>query len=111
MSEAALFGDFVNGQWEDGSFTRSLRAMVSQERPGWMVVFSGTQEFCHKNWEILNPLMDDNKVLCLPSGEKIALKPDDRIVFAGPASAIMGASPATISRMGVINLDASHRQR
>jgi hypothetical protein len=111
MSQAALFGDFVNGQWVDGSFTRTYRAMASQEKPGWMVAFTGTQKFCQENWKILNSVMDDNKCLSLPNGEKIALKASDRIVFAAPAPAMMDASPATISRMGIINLDASHRQR
>jgi len=108
MSAEELFGEFIHGQWKDGCFTQALRSIVSRDRPGWLVAFCGTSQLGSEKWEPLNSLMDDNKCLHLANGESIRLRPDDRIVFAAPN---MDASPATISRLGIINVDAHHRQR
>jgi len=109
LSTLDMFGNFVNGEWRDGSFTKALRDVVSQERPGWLVAFCGSGKLEPEKWERLNSLMDDNKCLRLESGETIKLRPDDRIIFAAPG--LETATPATISRLGIVNLDAHHRQR
>lgn len=112
MSAAELYGEFLDGQWHDGAFASALRRAVSAERPAWLVVYCGDLSPSASGpakWEQLNTLMDDNRMLVLSSGEKIKLRPSDRVLFAAPN--MEHASPATVSRLGIVNLSAHHRQR
>lgn len=52
--------------------------------------------------ENLNSVLDDSKVLCLSNGERIKLHSGSRILFE--TDDLANASPATISRCGVIFL-------
>merc|ERR1711918_317525 len=92
MSMAELFGSFdaATREWTDGIFTQSLRDMVQTDRPGWLVVFCGKDKVDPEKWASLNTLLDDNKTLCLASGEKISLRAQDRVIFAAPS---LDASP------------------
>lgn len=110
MSENGIFGslDAATGEWTDGIFTQSLRDMVERDRPGWLVVFCGKGKLGPEKWSPLGSLLDDNKQLRLASGETICLKPQDRIIFAAPS---LDAPPATVSRLGIINLEVHHRHR
>merc|ERR1711933_264461 len=103
LSPLDMFGGFVDGIWRDGSFTAALRDVVCRERPGWLVVFCGSDKFGEEIWGKLHTLLDDNKCLHLESGETIKLRPADRIIFAAPG--IGNAAPATVSRLGIVNLD------
>merc|ERR1712070_735001 len=99
MSASELFGSFVDdgdGVWEDGVFSRSLREAVSNAAPRWLLVLCG--DSCPKPDVMgpMNTLLDDNKCLCLASGERIRLKDEDRVLFASPN--VEHFSPATISR-------------
>lgn len=109
FSEFDLIGGYANGQWKDGVFTRMLREVGSQEQPGWLVVFCDNVKDASEQWESLHTLTDDNRCLRLESGEVIHLRPQDRILFAVPN--MDGASPATVSRLGVINIEASRCHR
>ncbi|XP_057306686.1 dynein axonemal heavy chain 6-like [Hydractinia symbiolongicarpus] len=53
--------------------------------------------------ENLNTLLDDTKLLCLANGERISLLPNMRVIFE--VDSLAEASPATISRCGMIYLD------
>lgn len=109
LSPSEMFGGFADdGVWRDGSFTIALRDIVSRERPGWLVVFCGSDKIEEQVWGSLHTLLDDNKCLHLESGETVKLRPADRIVFAAPG---INASPATISRLGIINLESHRRNR
>ena len=46
--------------------------------------------------ENLNTVLDDSKVLCLSSGERINMTPSIRIVFE--VDSLVHTSPATVSR-------------
>ena len=50
-------------------------------------------------------MLDDNKMLCLSNGERIKLTSGMRMVFE--VDNLMNASPATVSRCGMVFLQAS----
>ncbi|GFT71523.1 dynein heavy chain 17, axonemal [Trichonephila clavipes] len=55
--------------------------------------------------ESLNSVMDDNRVLTLASRERISLTPTMRLIFE--VSTLERATPATVSRGGVLYLDTA----
>ena len=56
------------------------------------------------NWiENMNSALDDNKSLILPNGQKIKLENNLRLVFE--VENLDQASPATISRCGMVYVD------
>ena len=53
--------------------------------------------------ESLNSVLDDNRLLTMPSGERIQFGPNVNFIFE--THSLKFASPATVSRMGMIFLD------
>lgn len=51
---------------------------------------------------MLNSVLDDNKTLNLPWGERVKLTPDVRIVIETYAKSAVNMTPAFVSRCGVI---------
>ncbi len=71
-------------------------------RRGWLVLDGPVDPL----WvEMLNPVLDDNKTLCLTSGETLPLRDGVNIIME--VDSISRASPATISRCGIIFMDKS----
>lgn len=54
--------------------------------------------------EYLNPVLDDNRTLCLSSGEMLPLRPG--VVLLLEADSLAHASPATVSRCGIVCMDS-----
>ena len=104
ISMGELYGslNIDTKEWSDGLASKIMREMVEKEndeREDW-IVFDGPVDSL---WvENLNTVLDDNMTLCLSNGERIKLKESMKVLFE--VSELTGASPATVSRCGMIYL-------
>ncbi len=89
-------------EWTDGIFTSVLRKIYENTRGEsskrhW-IIFDGDVD---PEWaENLNSVLDDNKLLTLPNGERIAIPSNVKIMFE--VESLKFATPATVSRCGMI---------
>lgn len=104
MSKETLYGvlDPTTREWTDGLFTGILRKVVDnlrgEDKKRHWIVFDGDVD---PDWvENLNSVLDDNKLLTLPNGERLSLPPNVRIVFE--VQSLQYATLATVSRCGMV---------
>ncbi|XP_068122972.1 cytoplasmic dynein 2 heavy chain 1 isoform X2 [Hyperolius riggenbachi] len=91
--------DMDTREWSDGVLTNSARQVVRepQEISSWIICDGDIDP----EWiESLNSVLDDNRLLTMPSGERIQFGPNVNFIFE--THDLSNASPATISRMGMI---------
>ncbi|KAJ5337919.1 hypothetical protein N7452_004647 [Penicillium brevicompactum] len=108
MSKEALYGnlDSTTREWTDGLFTGILRKIVDnlrgEDSKRHWIVFDGDVD---PEWvENLNSVLDDNKLLTLPNGERLNLPPNVRIMFE--VESLKYATLATVSRCGMVWFNA-----
>nr|CAJ2469593.1 unnamed protein product [Leishmania braziliensis] len=110
ISMTELYGDVnpLTREWQDGVFSAIVRKLVklSAAQDGrvatrhW-VVFDGPVDAV---WvENLNTVLDDSKMLCLVNGERIRIP--DTISLLFEVQDLRVASPATVSRCGMVYVD------
>ncbi|KAF2279064.1 uncharacterized protein EI97DRAFT_465408 [Westerdykella ornata] len=104
MSKEMLYGtlDSTTREWTDGLFTSILRKIVDnlrgEDSKRHWIVFDGDVD---PEWvENLNSVLDDNKLLTLPNGERLNLPPNVRIMFE--VETLKYATLATVSRCGMV---------
>ena len=104
MSKESLYGtlDSTTREWTDGLFTSILRKVVDnlrgEDSKRHWIVFDGDVD---PEWvENLNSVLDDNKLLTLPNGERLGLPPNVRIMFE--VETLKYATLATVSRCGMV---------
>ncbi|XP_018494643.2 dynein heavy chain, cytoplasmic [Galendromus occidentalis] len=104
ISKESLYGvlDPNTREWTDGLFTHILRKIIDNVRGEigkrqW-IIFDGDVD---PEWvENLNSVLDDNKLLTLPNGERLSIPPNVRIMFE--VQDLKYATLATVSRCGMI---------
>ncbi|KAI1339525.1 dynein heavy chain, N-terminal region 1-domain-containing protein [Xylariaceae sp. FL0016] len=104
MSKEELYGnlDSTTREWTDGLFTGILRKIVDnlrgEDSKRHWIVFDGDVD---PEWvENLNSVLDDNKLLTLPNGERLNLPSNVRIMFE--VETLKYATLATVSRCGMV---------
>ncbi|ELK01220.1 Cytoplasmic dynein 1 heavy chain 1, partial [Pteropus alecto] len=104
ISKDHLYGtlDPNTREWTDGLFTHVLRKIIDNvrgelQKRQW-IVFDGDVD---PEWvENLNSVLDDNKLLTLPNGERLSLPPNVRVMFE--VQDLKYATLATVSRCGMV---------
>ncbi|KAK9369733.1 dynein heavy chain, N-terminal region 1-domain-containing protein [Lipomyces kononenkoae] len=104
MSKENLYGNFdrTTREWTDGLFTGILRKINDGHRGESLkrhwIVFDGDVD---PEWaENLNSVLDDNKILTLPNGERLSLLSNVRIFLE--VDSMQHATLATVSRCGMV---------
>lgn len=110
ISMEQLYGyvDPVTREWCEGVVGRVFREMTlvtANQCRGW-IVFDGIVD---PLWtECLHTLLDDNRKLCLASGEMIEKTALMAILFE--TDDLQYTSPATVGRCGIVYIDQSQEQ-
>jgi dynein heavy chain len=108
VSSNELYG-FIHPQtkeWKDGILSNIFRQFAleskTKKNSKWIVL----DGIVDAEWiESMNTVMDDNKMLTLVSNERIPLTESMRMIFE--VSQLRNASPATVSRGGVVFINES----
>ncbi|QPG73089.1 hypothetical protein FOA43_000394 [Brettanomyces nanus] len=104
LTKEELYGslDYATNDWTDGVLTSIIRSVNENVRGEstknvWIILDGDIDPVWVEN---LNSVLDDNKILTLPNGERLIVPDNLRLVFE--VERLDYATPATISRCGVV---------
>jgi len=99
VTSAQMFGKSNGTEWVSGVFSQLWLHACQQVKKvnTWMVLDGPIDPMWIEN---INTVLDDNRVLTLANSDRIAMPVSMRLLFE--VGALSNASPATVSRVGVI---------
>ena len=108
VSTQELYGyvNMATREWKDGLLSYNMRelANIPDDHPKWILLDGDLDA----NWiESMNSVMDDNRLLTLPSNERIRLLPHMKLIFE--IRDLKYASPATATRAGILYISEGHQ--
>jgi len=101
ISTNELYGyvNMATREWKDGILSKTMRDLgqIPDTMPKWILLDGDLDA----NWiESMNSVMDDNRLLTLPSNERIVLKGHMKLIFE--IRDLNYATPATATRAGIV---------
>jgi dynein heavy chain len=96
------FDDSPDPQWMMGIFSTLLKTMIAEDNKTsrWLLMDGPVDTLWIEN---MNSLLDDSKLLTLNNGDRIPLAQNCKLLFETENLDV--ASPATISRVGLLYMD------